>query len=29
VYKIDLYDDYEYDLTHWEVYGSWKKYLFQ
>ena len=22
VYKIDLYDDYEYDLTHWEVYGS-------
>ena len=22
VYKIDIYDDYEYDLTHWEVYGS-------
>ena len=22
VYKIYLYNDYEYDLTHWEVYGS-------
>lgn len=22
VYKIDAYDDYEYELTHWEVYGS-------